>query len=297
MFLTTSERDTIVTKHINIRAILIILATALVLLSLSTATWAWYSSTINSKAPAKMQAGNEAVSYDVQIGTVAAGGDESAREFVECKNGVLGIDQLEQTDGVYSIAMNQLKFGVVDNLSRYKPENIVYLKIGLHKTDGKTVKVKLYHEPDANGYFFDIYRTIDAPTKLDPSVDEDKAILDGILNVQTEAERDNQSLVQFSYAFAKDSNIIPHEQAFETTTPVMRQTDPTADPEGVTLTCTNEWYNELADDATYYLYIKITPNLDSFALTIDHLNTIMPCYLLFQMSFSIERIIEEEVSQ
>ncbi len=74
------------------------------------------------------------------------------------------------------MTFSDLAFGVVDNLSHHKPENVIYLRLAIPRAVGNVVEFKLsYFNYDA-GTYIDLYKNgvndqwVAAPEKVDAFV-------------------------------------------------------------------------------------------------------------------------------
>lgn len=237
----------------------------------------------------------------LEMARVEYGKDESYRQYESCTDYHIGMSDPETDGTYYSIVFENLSFGSIDNLSRLKPENIIYLRLTIPKEDGDTVNFKLGNI-NKNGSFFDIYKnvydtdgeTVLGQVKLDSSNPEDAAILEGFNNIQNGEGGD--CYLQYSYAFSKEA-IAPEELSQYETDKKLVFSTPVADFIGAeaydgapTADLTYDKHGELADGENYYLYIKITPNLTAFGRSIEFLAEIMPCYTMFHVKAEIEII-------
>ncbi len=226
------------------------------------------------------------------LGSVTGGEDESARTFSECTDGIVGITSPTENGGAYSIALSDMSFGVIDNLAKLKAENIVYLRFDIPKTSETDIRLTLSDIKDENNYFFDIYKNnYDAngnavsQVKLDPSAADDKAILDGVRDFQT-AE---SGYLSYTYAFSAEryDGAIPETLRFsEDVTFFSSGTD-------VSVSCPEDVLSSVGESGMYHLYVRIVPDFNTFAYSIEYLTPIMPCYMLFHINVEFEMIPKE----
>ncbi len=253
--------------------------------SLVTSSVAWFS-VVRSSGNLGFNAGAQG-SLVMHIGTVAVDGEESERSFALCTDNRVGISPPVASDSLYSIKLSDMSFGTIDNLSRLKPENIVYLRLTVPKNNGTRVDMSLKTVDGSGSYFFDVYRniisadgeSIAGQEKLDASNASDKAVLDGLQAIR---DTEGESFLEFSYAFSETSyNQITESAALDFSDTVQ------FDTEGVvTANCPEEVVSNASDN--YYLYIKITPNLNAFAYSIEYLTPLMPCFVLFNVGVEFD---------
>ncbi len=309
------------------------LGTAILLIFslLLTPSLAWFSMT-RANTPANMVPGKLG-NMTLQMAVVPHTTGEGATEATE-KNRVyktftsdnwLGMKEPPANGEVYTISISDLDFGKIDNLSRLKPENIIYLKLTIPKKNGAYVNFKLYNRTDAEGYFFDIYNALrdtngnltggyeklvpeDIAEGTLPTLEShrDRYIMEGFRNIQKYTDDEStpnvdESLnpvtyLHYSYLFSTenlepmafstlvfDTEYDPKQNAdVEVTEPFSANSDSPV----ISEVCPDEVYDKAEEN--YYLYIKITPDLNTFAYSIEYLNTIMPCYVLFHIGAEFE---------
>ncbi len=301
-------------KQATLRLITTVMAVTILFIACLSASFAWFAMQIKSGGQVGFQSGKlDGVS--ISIATVENKMDETSRKYFEYafaqdgQNGKFGIDEPISTDNKYQIAITDMSFGSIDNLSRLKPENIVYIKIAIPKKYGTGVRFNIGSIIDENGYFFDIYRNIyDADNKeilhqekvtaaefvVNGSTVDGASILEGLKNIQAEKEdgdetKKGEKFLQYAYAFSHEEISAPDlaskqesgDLVFETyTKPLDSSTVELTVPEGLT--------DKNSADDNYYLYVKITPNLTAFSHSIEYLAIIMPCYVLFKVGLSFE---------
>ncbi len=293
------------------------LGTAILLIFslLLTPSLAWFSMT-RANTPAVLIPGKQP-SPKLYIGTVTGNDNpnienpETERIFTECtppdatNMGWLGLASgkpTSDTEGKFVFELEDLQFGKIDNLSRLKPENIVYLCLEIPETHGNTVNFTLSNTIAKNSnYFFDIYT--DKEEKLN-----DAKIIDGFNTIQTgDGTTSGTPFLSFEYAFSNTkyttTDGVTKMPTLDFTEMQMNGTDGTTavtdsiaiklPDENDTTTYGGQYAAYAGDNGAkstenYYLYIKITPNLDAFAYSIEYLNTIMPCHVLFHVQAEFE---------
>ncbi len=307
-------------KQTTLRLITTVMAVMILFIACLSASFAWFAMQIKSGGQLGFQSGKlDGVS--ISIATVQNAMEESSRKYLEYasgqngQNGKFGIDEPISADDKYQIAITDMSFGSIDNLSRLKPENIVYIKIAIPKKYGIGVRFNIGSIIDENDYFFDIYRNIyDADNKtvlhqekitadefvVNGSTVDGASILEGLKNIQADKvdgdeTKKGEKFLQYTYAFSHEEISAPELASKQESGDLVFSTEQkpfsgdfenseTVDeltiPEGVT-------EKNPADD-NYYLYVKITPNLTAFSHSIEHLAIIMPCYVLFKVGLSFE---------
>ncbi|MGN1066526.1 MAG: hypothetical protein ACI4QH_01820, partial [Candidatus Fimimonas sp.] len=207
--------------------------------------------------------------------------DETERVFVTCNNKKIETDE----SGVHLEAtLANMSFGTIDNVAQLKPENVVYLRLTVPKTCGKTVNVSFYY---AQENFITLYRKI---------VDESSGVISteevtdgGTLSNLVALESDEN--VQDAYLLfdAQVSNTaflateIADNVAFSQDEATYKRFSATA-PQQISVT--NEKFDDAADN--YYVYVKVIPNLSVFAHSIEYLSAFMPCFMFFNVGASFD---------
>ena len=231
---------------------------------------------------------------------------EESRRYYPCSDMTINGDSAPtESEGGFTINLNQMSFGIIDNVSLPKPENVVYLRLTVPRGNGDSMNLKLYYNPDENGRFADIYKNeYDVNgnvlaekvkiTESDTLTDGKTLLLESFHAIES-ADVANDCFINFSVAV---SNVA--YDASELCTLDYLGTD------GKTATAVKNNYfklnsfSESSDGVTvvnddienagdnYYIYVKIEPNLNVFAYSIEYITTIMPCYVYFKIGASFE---------
>ncbi len=161
-----------------------------------------------------------------------------------------------------------------------------------------------------NGYFFDLYQNViendivTGQNLVTGDTSEGLAMLDGLKNIQMGTNP--EIYLNYSFAFsskdyaasaisaAEESNELSFLQKNSSGSDLTFNADFNAENSVIdTLICPDNVMSSEGD--TYYLYIKIIPNLSAFALSIEYISLIMPCFMLFRTGMSFEIIPAKEV--
>lgn len=207
--------------------------------------------------------------------------DETSRAYTDCKN-----YKIESNgDGTHlTVDINNMSFGVIDNVSQLKPENIVYMRLTVPKSAGNQMKVQLnYAEED----FIVLYRNTydDSGNENGTEQITDSTVLTNLTNLQSEGD----AFLLYSCAVsnqAYDANVIADKVEFDETN-YCRFTIDTSSEDNVVIV-TNQDFALVEDNGYYYIYIKIIPNLDVFANSIQYISDIMPCYMFFKIQATFD---------
>ncbi len=279
-------------------------ATAFVLLcALSVASYAWLTLRKMSEGAFPFSAGRTD-GIVLELAQVQNGGEEASRVYTVCENGKLGLDAPASSDGQsYQILLSEMNFGSIDNLAKYKAENILYLCLTIPKNAGTDLRLKLGYQVNSDGTFFSLYQNVydaSGETILHQEKVTDQTMLDGFAAVTTNADHP-MSYLQYTYAFASvryeantleqaqaDGNLIFAEEETSFEQNIAAQT-------ALSLTPSSDLMTRNTEDANYYLYIKVTPSLTAFAYSIEYLATIMPCFVYFCVGLELE--VMQEVVQ
>lgn len=197
--------------------------------------------------------------------------DETSRAYTDCEN-----YKIESNgDGTHlTVDINNMSFGVIDNVSQLKPENIVYMRLTVPKSAGNQMKVQLNYKGE------DFIVLYDKNGK-----EPDSTVLTNLANLQSEGD----AFLLYSCAVsnqAYDANVIADNVEFDETNYCRFTTDTSSEDNVVTVT--NTEYASVLDEGYYYIYIKIIPNLDVFANSIQYISDIMPCYMFFKIQATFD---------
>ncbi len=301
------------------------------------AVYAWFALSYEGELPFSFLPGSLKDEIVLGMSTVPPAGNgaaeapESSRTaFVDCAAGLdrFGLGSRVEADaGRYSLKVENMSFGTVDNLVRHKPENIIYFRLTIPKKAGNAVNFKLSYLMGEDGNFVDLYQKIkvtDADGNSTWATDDSGHILWETVPPQMEAdfvsvqddveltdENGNTTVVSrgecyLTYAYAFSATDIPtttlaaEEEAgslvFSESIDFNAFDDVAEDAQDcVSVDCPADIYDATAADGVYYLYIKVTPNLLAFGLSVDHIVTIMPCFLYFGVRADFEIYVRDAV--
>ncbi len=280
------------------------LTVAILLACVATAVTAWFGLRYMSPSNAGFTAGGFEP-LEMKLYTVANGADETARAespwWTDAETGdrYFGTAKpvIDGASGAAQFTLADLSFGSIDNLSRHKPENILYFCIKLPKAYGQVVHMNLHNAPEATSRsFFTLYQNVyaaDGETVLGKEQVTDTTVLnaergttwaeslDALAAIETEQ---GEKFLQFSYAFAAEElepAAIASTLTFSEDTPFLERGAARVDAK-----CEDAIYS--SEGGHYYLYLRVTPNFEAFGHSIEYLAVIMPCYLFFRVGFAFE---------
>ena len=226
--------------------------------------------------------------------------EESSREYFPCEGSVIEGESVPTQNGdYYTVSLEKLSFGIIDNIALPKPENVVYLRFTVPKESGKNVKLRLYYDYE-DDYFAEMYKneyeddgeTVRAQKKItdDDTLSNGVKILENFHAVESE-EMANDCYLKYSVAVSNDSvdaDKLCNMQFYGT------------DGQLATLDTNNHYRLNTDISATlthddiesagefFYVYIKVEPNLSVFAHSIEFIAEIMPCYVYFRVNADFE---------
>ncbi|MBE6643765.1 MAG: hypothetical protein E7612_00130 [Ruminococcaceae bacterium] len=231
---------------------------------------------------------------------------EESRRYYPCSDMTINGDSAPtESEGGFTINLNQMSFGIIDNVSLPKPENVVYLRLTVPRGNGDSMNLKLYYNPDENGRFADIYKNeYDANgnvlaekakiTESDTLADGTTPLLESFHAIES-AENANDCYIKFSvavsnvdYAASELHNLkylgADGTEATDVKNNHYKLNNFSESSDGVTVV--NDDIENAGDN--YYVYVKVEPNLSVFAYSIEYITTIMPCYVYFKIGASFE---------
>lgn len=239
---------------------------------------------------------------------------EDDRKFYPCDHENLRIEYEsvpETNANGYTVNLEKMTFGIIDNVALLKPDNVVYLKVEIPKKDGDTVNIKLNYNLDADGNFVDIYRTVteDDVTyqeKLtnDYKVNDENGDTVGIIEAFQSLDSlnlENNCFLRYSLCVSNNSYKenelagltylgIDGEAADEDSLNHYKFNGlPDSDGDGDaddSITVVNSELESAGDN--YYIYVRIEPNLNMFVRSIEYISSVMPCYIYFKIQATFE---------
>ena len=209
------------------------------------------------------------------------------------------------TDGIYSFQMNKLHFGVIDNLISLKEDNIIYLRLEVNSatTGGDSMTFGFSYVTAEEGVLTvtDLYNaielydgegnlansaTLQSKIKFDdcPHVEENGVTTDQIQMNRTDGKLNLSSsahFLQIAAAVTTNGALTPDDGDFKnlTFTPYSLMGD----------TGTLDIKSVIGADysGTYYIYLKLAPNLDFFVLQEDLLDQFIPAHIFFDAKLEL----------
>ena len=195
----------------------------------------------------------------------------------------------------YTYYASQLHFGKVDNLVTLAPDNMMYLRFEVDPIDNGTNAVVInfdYHneayDADPNKdprHAMTLYKLDGAKIEL---IDGDGNSDNDVIQFDS-SKREITQFLQFSYCVSTQ-DLTPSDAAFSNLvfsapTPV----EGTATQNLVDYVPTGETtaIDDLVKGQKYYVYIQISPKLETFGKQEKILDYFVPSYMLFDVKFNI----------
>lgn len=223
---------------------------------------------------------------------------ESDRRYYPCDDMRIEADSLPTENGEgYTVDMDKMSFGLIDSIAFLKPDNVVYFRLTVPKRNGDTVNFKFEYNVDGEGNFVEMYKNgydtngdlIQEKIENGETIEgETVSILEAFQSVET-VEDKKDCFIKYSVCLSNDSYEASElssltfygeggKEASETSDTHYRFNSFENSEECVTLV------NDKIDEAGefYYVYVKVEPNLDVFGRSIEHISSIMPCYVYFK---------------
>ncbi len=217
----------------------------------------------------------------LEIAKVASSeGEEENRDYVECSGFKIEYSSLPETNGeLYSIVLDELSFGMIDNVSMLNPENVVYFRLSIPKVNGNSVKVRLAYL-DEN--FIQIYKNVyEVDENGDDVVSGQEEVTDTEL---LSTIRGIEEMLGMCYV---DYSVMLSNVSYEATELHTLEFDEYSKLNSEEyFTFENEDIESAGEN--YYVYIKVEPNLNVLSYSIEHISNIMPCYFYFRIEAEFE---------
>jgi hypothetical protein len=203
---------------------------------------------------------------------------ENQRAYELCENLKIEESSLpvaKDNGNAVSIVLENLSFGMIDNVAMLKPENIVYFRLSIPKKNGPNVTFSLGYR-DAN--FIELYENVyDGDTVTGQSKVENDELISSLIALET-----NQKACYINYSVCLsnkkiDANKLSKEITFEDSYKVNANS---------TISLTNDDIANAGD--YYYVYVKVEPNLDLISHSIEHISQYMPCYVYYKIKAEVE---------
>ena len=200
---------------------------------------------------------------------------EDQRAYELCEKLKIEESSLPVANGnAFSIELEKLSFGMIDNVAMLKPENIVYFRLSIPKKNGPTVTLSLGYS-DAS--FIELYENVyEGDTVTGQSKVEDANVINSLIALET-----NQNACYINYSvYLSNENIAATELSeisFEHSYKMN---------ENSIISLTNDDVANAGD--YYYVYVKVEPNLDLLSHSIEYISQYMPCYVYYKIKADVE---------
>ena len=200
---------------------------------------------------------------------------EEQRAYELCENLKIEESSLPVANGnAFSIELEKLSFGMIDNVAMLKPENIVYLRLSVPKKNGPSVTLSLGYS-DAS--FIELYENVyEGDTVTGQSKVENGELISSIISLETE-----RSACYINYSvYLSNEDIAATELSgvsFENSYKMN---------ENSIISLTND---DIASAGEYYyVYVKVEPNLELLSHSIEYISQYMPCYVYYKIKAEVE---------
>ena len=168
----------------------------------------------------------------------------------------------------HTFTLTSLHLGTVDNLTRLTDDNYIYMRMQIDPVDlGHTVAFTATLLPEDGLELYDAEGNlvVDETTGEHP-----KTPIASLYSVNNDAQKG--PLLDMDYAISKTSY-----------TPVTM----TNEFKETFTTLTEDITYTAPDDDTYYLYLRVHPNLTAFITATKFIYSYMPCTILYSMNISL----------
>lgn len=200
---------------------------------------------------------------------------ENQRAYEPCKNLKIEESSLPVANGnAFSIELEKLSFGMIDNVAMLKPENIVYFRLSIPKKNGPNVTLSLGYS-DAS--FIELYENVyEGDTVTGQKRVEDADVISSLIGLET-----NQNACYINYSVYLSNEDIAATKLSEISFENSYKMN-----ENSIISLTN---NDVANAGDYYyVYVKVEPNLDLLSHSIEYISQYMPCYVYYKIKADVE---------
>lgn len=200
---------------------------------------------------------------------------EDQRAYELCENLKIEESSLPVANGnAFSIELEKLSFGMIDNVAMLKPENIVYFRLSIPKKNGPNVTLSLGYS-DAS--FIELYENVyEGDTVTGQKRVEDADVINSLIGLET-----NQNACYINYSVYLSNEDIAatklSEISFENSYKMNANS---------IISLTNDDVANAGD--YYYVYVKVEPNLDLLSHSIEYISQYMPCYVYYKINAVVE---------
>ncbi len=287
----------------------IISSIALILCVASVTTYAWFASNLRSNGDLNFTTSKSEAPLTLMIGRVTNStiADSSAKHaFNTTVEAVkLNDDGTVDTRTFYyptkddnrpsaggTVVLNDVTLGKIDNLVEPKPDNIVYLRLTIPSGTGDTLRFALSYK-GTNHMAFCQY---DANGLITALPDSDTTTLTALKQIEIPADATAPACSYLQYQYVLTDALYADGEALEATTPAWSEnvnfyeygyTD--ADGADPNISTTDSRIEETVDSTkTYYLYIRVTPNLAAYAAAMNIISQYPVSFMDFDIQMQFE---------
>lgn len=200
---------------------------------------------------------------------------ENQRAYELCENLKIEESSLPVANGnAFSIELEKLSFGMIDNVAMLKPENVVYFRLSIPKKNGPNVTLSLGYS-DAS--FIELYENVyEGDTVTGQKRVEDADVISSLIGLET-----NQNACYINYSVYLSNEDIAATKLSEISFENSYKMN-----ENSIISLTN---NDVANAGDYYyVYVKVEPNLDLLSHSIEYISQYMPCYVYYKIKAEVE---------
>ena len=200
---------------------------------------------------------------------------EDHRAYELCENLKIEESSLPVANGnAFSIELEKLSFGMIDNVAMLKPENIVYFRLSIPKKNGPNVTLSLGYS-DAS--FIELYENVyEGDTVTGQSRIENADVINSLIGLET-----NQNACYINYSVYLSNEDIDATKLSEISFENSYKMN-----ENSIISLTNDDVANAGD--YYYVYVKVEPNLDLLSHSIEYISQYMPCYVYYKIKADVE---------
>lgn len=200
---------------------------------------------------------------------------EEQRAYELCENLKIEESSLPVANGnAFSIELEKLSFGMIDNVAMLKPENIVYLRLSVPKKNGPNVTLSLGYS-DAS--FIELYENVyEGDTVTGQSKVENDELISSIISLETER----------SACYINYSVYLSNEEIAATELSGVSFENSYKMNENSIISLTNDDIASAGE--CYYVYVRVEPNLELLSHSIEYISQYMPCYVYYKIKAEVE---------
>lgn len=192
-------------------------------------------------------------------------------EWQECR-----LSAEDEYSGQYA---GGFSFGMIDNVAELDRDNIVYLRLAVPVRSGRRAELNLSYFTDGGSrYRFYKGDRIDATTVIysQPSAEEAELLFDRLYSIEDgaiEGEPARPFIIYEAAALGSDDSL---PSSFDTEAVYVTESS-----DSLTVSFDGE-----GEGGYYYVYLKLSPNLEAYVESVNYLFDYMPCILDFNLQFT-----------